>query len=75
MIKLNSSFPVIHLIGNVGIFVLLKFVNREIEKSVTSIVIQITMTIVNLLAKLIRFLIVYNLFPSEVVLKCQHFFV
>ena len=67
MIKLNSSFPVIHLIGNVGIFVLLKFVNREIEKSVTSIVIQITMTIVNLLAKLIRFLIVYNLFPSEVV--------
>ena len=66
-----SSFPVIHKVGNIRIFLLLKFgkkLDREInhfnfnskhyDKSKFTL-------------KLIGLLTVFNLFPLEVVQKCQ----
>ena len=46
LFSLHSSFPVIHKVGNVGIFVLLKFEKKE--KSFTLIIIQRTMSNANL---------------------------
>ena len=46
LFSLHSSFPVIHKVGIVGIFVLLKFEKKE--KSFTLIIIQRTMSNANL---------------------------
>ena len=71
-LRIQSSFPVIHKVGNFGIFILLKFENkmdREIshfdfnseyhDKCKSAL-------------KLIKILTVSNLFSLEVVQKCQH---
>ena len=57
-------------VGNVGIFVLLKFENK-LDKSIPSILIRRTMTSVNLLLKLISLLTVPNLAQLEAVQKSQ----
>ena len=51
-------------------FVLLKFENK-LDKSIPSILIQRTMTSVNLLLKLINLLTVPNLVQLEAVQNCQ----
>ena len=43
---LLSSFPIIHKVSNIGIFLLRKFEDK-LKKSITSILIQTTITNVN----------------------------
>ena len=72
MLKSNSSFPVTNKVGNIGIFVLLKFENKlDIEINPFNFnskhydKCQFSL-------KLIGLLTASNLFPLEVVQKCQH---
>ena len=66
---MNSSFPVIHKVGNIGNIALLNVtINKEISLKYNSIYCDKCKFVL----KLIRPLTVSNLFPLIVVQKCQY---
>ena len=68
----HSSFPVTHKVGNVGIFVLLKFENKS-DASISHIYIILEhRDKCKLVGKFIQFLINANSIPLEIVQKWQH---
>ena len=68
----QSSFPVIHKVGNVGIFVLVKC-ETKLDKEINHFSFNSKhYKKCKFTLKLIGLLTVSNLFPLEVVQKCQH---
>ena len=68
----HSSFPIIREVGNVDIFVLLKFENK-LETVVGHInFYSLQYDKCKSALKFIHLLLLFNLFPFEVVQKCPH---
>ena len=68
---MHSSFPVIHKVDNVGIFVLLKFENKLNVVIVHTNFISKHHDKYKFALKFIQFVTISTLFPLEVVQKCQ----
>ena len=65
----HSSFPVIHKVGNIGIFVLLKFENKMEREIIHLNYNSEHHDKCKFVLKLIKLLTVSNFFPLEVVRK------
>ena len=70
---MESSFIIIHKVGKIGIFVSLKFKNKSDKKIHHFNFNSKYHDKCKLALKLIQLSTVSNLFPIEIVQKCQHY--